>query len=359
MICRICIVAGGTGGHIVPAIAFARWMKIWHPDVEVKFIRGSREIEKEIYEAHGIENIEFPVSGSPLGVTFGIRQILRWIEMIQSFFLAWRFVKRTCPDIILLFGGYVSVPFLLASKVRPVKVFVHEQNKQMGRVSRLALNLGVPVLEGWTQNAECSNNNKCFLVGVPVRQFTRLPRCDALDKLKIRGIPYDAPIVGILGGSLGSQELVKCIGCVSKEALFASWHFLIQGDELRDVAPNIHICARSWDVEPFYSALDIALSRAGGSTLAELLGYEIETVVVPWKESSDGHQIENAKVFSSLGGGSVSTTDTQDLGIHLREALAKKKKRENDCVSRKNLFAPCEKIWDVIDSTNVEGRVYP
>ncbi|MEN6622003.1 MAG: UDP-N-acetylglucosamine--N-acetylmuramyl-(pentapeptide) pyrophosphoryl-undecaprenol N-acetylglucosamine transferase [Smithella sp.] len=359
MIRRICVVAGGTGGHIVPAIAFAQWMKISHPDVDLQFIHGSREMEKEIFEAHGIESIRFPVSGSPLGVSFGLRQARRWAEMIQSTFLAWKCVKKTSPDILLLFGGYVSVPFLVASRLCSVKAFVHEQNATMGRVSRIASYFGVPVLEGWTQNRTLLKSAKNRLVGVPVRKFLRLSRCEALEKLKIRGIPVDSPIVGILGGSLGSQELVKCISCVSRDVFFSSWHFLIQGDESRYISPNIHVCARSWDMSPFYSALDIALSRAGGSTLAELLEYGIETVVVPWKESSGGHQTENAKRFSLLGGGSVSTAETHDVEIHLREALAKKTNRDTNRFSTNNLFDPCEKIWGFIDSTNAEGRVYP
>ena len=359
MIRRIGVVAGGTGGHIVPAIAFAQWMKISHPAVELHFIHGSREMEKEIFEAHGIDSVKFPVSGSPLGVRFGIRQARRWTEMIQSTFWAWKFVKMTSPDILLLFGGYVSVPFLVAGKLRSVKSFVHEQNATMGRVSRIALSLGVPVLEGWPQTGASQKSAKTPLVGVPVRKLLRLSRYEALEKLKIRGIPVDAPIVGILGGSLGSQELVECISCVSKDVFFSSWHFLIQGDASRDISPNIHVCTRSWSMIPFYSALDIALSRAGGSTLAELLGYGIETIVVPWKESSGGHQIENAKLFSSLGGGSVSTTDACELKIHLKDALAKKTIRAMNRLPTKNLFEPCEKIWGIIDSTNAEGRVYP
>ncbi len=359
MIRRLCIVAGGTGGHIVPAIAFAQWVAISHPDVEIRFVHGSRDMEKEIYEAHGIESVRFPVSGSPLGVSFGIKQLRRWTEMIQSTFMAWKFVKMIFPDIVLLFGGYVSVPFLLASKARSVKAFVHEQNASMGIVSRMALCMGVPVLEGWTRTGTFQKCARNLFVGVPVREFSRLSRCDALEKLRIRGIPVNAPIVGILGGSLGSQELVECISCVSKDVFFSSWHFLIQGDASRDISPNIHVCTRSWSMIPFYSALDIALSRAGGSTLAELLGYGIETIVVPWKESSGGHQIENAKLFSSLGGGSVSTTDACELKIHLKDALAKKTIRAMNRLPTKNLFEPCEKIWGIIDSTNAEGRVYP
>ncbi len=359
MIRRICVVAGGTGGHIVPAIAFAQWMKVLHRDVEMVFIHGSREMEKEIYEAHGIDSVRFPVSGSPLGVGFGMKQIARWSQILQSTFLAWNFLKNTSPDIVLLFGGYVSVPFLLAAKFRSVLTFVHEQNAARGKVSRLASHLRVPVLDGWPQIDMVKKSARNFLVGVPVRKMSLLSRCEALEKLKVRGVPVDSPIVGVLGGSLGSQELVKYISCVSKEAFFSSWHFLIQGDESRDLSPNFHICARSWDMAPFYSALDIALSRAGGSTLAELLEYGIETVVVPWKESSDGHQITNARVFSSLGGGAVSTTVNGDLETHLREAFAKKTNRNNDRVSQKNLFEPCEKIWGVIDSTHAEGRVYP
>ena len=289
---KILIVAGGTGGHIFPAIVFGRELE--NKNNEVKWLCGSRELEKEIYSSANINPFRLAISGSPLG-TRSIKKILgRSFALVKSFFQTRKFIKNFNPDEIFLFGGYVSFAPLLIAKLKKIPVTLHEQNAVAGKVTRLALKWGAKIITGWP---ECEGINKFDYVGIPVREPVKLNRDEALKILGLNKININKKIIGIAGGSLGSGALSKIL--LKAAELCKDYEFIFLSHEKKDL-DNAHFILPQWDMNPFYSICDVIVCRAGGSTLAEILKWKIPAITIPWPGAADNHQVKNAQEFIKL-----------------------------------------------------------
>lgn len=298
---RVLIAAGGTGGHILPAVVFGRWLEARH-EASVSYLAGGRPLEREIYASFGIEPQRLPIEGSPLGVRSPVRMLLRSLALLKSLGTAARCVFREKPDVCVLFGGYVSLPPLLVCRIGRIPVVIHEQNAVAGRVTRLAARWGAAVASGWRA---CDGVPSFLPVGIPVRRPERLSPSRARERMALE-LTEGGRVVGVAGGSLGSRDLVE-------RALAAAAFFERKGDDVvflflgdppgPDLPPNVRFVGRQWDMNPFYSLCDVLICRAGGSTLAEALSWGIPAVVVPWERAAEGHQERNARCFEEAGGG--------------------------------------------------------
>ena len=296
------IVAGGTGGHIFPALVFGRWLEA-HCGAAVSYLSGSRPLEAEIYAAAGVTPFRLSLEGSPLGVRSPLKVLRRSLALVSAFGEVSRRLAEVRPTTAFLFGGYVSFAPLLLCRLRGIPVVFHEQNAVAGRVTRLASRLGAVIASGWE---ECLGlHGPHVLTGVPVRTPHRLPRAEAERRLGL-SLKEGSRVVGVISGSLGSAALVR-------EALRAAdalggraepVEFVLLGDAPGEAdREGIHFVGRRWDVDPLYSLCDALICRAGASTLAEALRWGIPAAAVPWMQAADGHQVRNALSFAEAGGG--------------------------------------------------------
>ena len=290
---NIFLTAGGTGGHIFPAVAFGQWLGGEKNTSSIYYICGNRSLELEIYRHSGIEPLILPIEGSPFGISSFFNKIKRTFNMLRSCIYMFYLIKKFKPDACFMFGGYVSFPALLACTVVGVPVVVHEQNAVAGRVVRLAQKIGKLVVKSW--NSETSN--------VPVREFLLWGRQAAFEKLDISNRWIDSRIIGIFGGSLTSRALINVLHTVVKS--FPDDLFLVLSEKEGIESKNALFIGRQWDINPVLSIVDLVVCRGGASTLAELEAYNISTVVVPWEKSSDDHQAANAERFSEITGNYV------------------------------------------------------
>lgn len=295
----VLIVAGGTGGHIFPALVFGRWLEA-HRGAAVSYLSGSRPLEAEIYAAAGVTPTRLSLEGSPLGVRSPLKVLRRSLALISSFREVSRCLAEVCPQTAFLFGGYVSFAPLLLCRLRGIPVVFHEQNAVAGRVTRLASRLGAVIAAGWE---ECLGlHGPHVLTGIPVRTPHRLPRAEAERRLGV-SLKERSRVVGVISGSLGSAALVK-EALRAAGALEGRVEFVLLGDApVGAVREGIHFVGRRWDVDPLYSLCDALICRAGASTLAEALRWGIPTAAVPWMQAADGHQARNALSFVEAGGG--------------------------------------------------------
>ena len=298
-ISRILFVAGGTGGHILPAVSLRDWITEKENDIEISFICGNRDLEKDIYSSLGIEPFVLSIEGSPFGRKDFASIFRRSRDMIPAFVKVYSFFKQWEPDLCVLFGGYISLIPMLVSEIFHVPVIFHEQNSYAGKMTRFGSKKGKPVISGWK---ECNplEKEKFIPLGIPVRKLRRLQDHEAWNILHI-GSPYpEGPIIVVIGGSLGSQDLFGHIRYLAERDNFSSWTFLVLAEEEDSLYPlpgNVRFVGKRWDMDPVYTLADGAITRAGASTLAELGVYGVPSVIVPWMGSSDSHQLLNAEVF--------------------------------------------------------------
>jgi|LSQX01.1.fsa_nt_gb UDP-N-acetylglucosamine--N-acetylmuramyl-(pentapeptide) pyrophosphoryl-undecaprenol N-acetylglucosamine transferase len=353
---RLCIVAGGTGGHIFPAVSFAEWVMSSERDVSLSFVCGSRPLEKEIYASQGIVPLRLPLSGSPFG-TAGIgSRIARWKEMFSSFFIFRDSLRKEEYDCCLLFGGYVSFMPLIACHLRGIPVIVHEQNAVAGKVSRLAARLGKTIATGWSECLPFSPGS--FVpTGVPVRSFSPRKREEAWEKLGTGQKLPENKIIGVLGGSLMSERLIQLLSCVIRDKVLQKYTFLLLGASQKvqsglfsgDSPENIFFVKKQWDMSDFYSVIDGAVARGGASTLSELMLWGIPAVIVPWKQAADNHQENNARCFEKNAFGEVWRED-EPLEFFKEKILRILRKAQN---VRKEFSEgdESERLWRLISSS--------
>ncbi|MCR5346909.1 MAG: UDP-N-acetylglucosamine--N-acetylmuramyl-(pentapeptide) pyrophosphoryl-undecaprenol N-acetylglucosamine transferase [Fretibacterium sp.] len=299
---KVLIVAGGTGGHIFPAVVFGRWLER-NRGTSVSWLSGSRPLEKEIYASAGVEPWQLSLEGSPLGVRSPVRVLRRSVALFSAFGETRRCLDEVCPEKVFLFGGYISFAPLLISLRRKIPVVLHEQNAVAGRVTRLASRLGAVITTGWK---ECGGLSGPYTpVGIPVREPERLSREEALKRLGLL-LPEGVRIVGVAGGSLGSRPLVEKL-MAAAESLRGRDDvvFVLLGPPVSGVGENVRFVGRQWNMDAFYSLCDVLVCRAGGSTLAEALRWGIPSLAVPWEGAAEGHQVRNALCFAAEGGGEV------------------------------------------------------
>ncbi|MBQ4469569.1 MAG: UDP-N-acetylglucosamine--N-acetylmuramyl-(pentapeptide) pyrophosphoryl-undecaprenol N-acetylglucosamine transferase [Synergistaceae bacterium] len=300
---KILIAAGGTGGHIFPAIVFGK--NLGSQGSQVSWLCGSRKLESDIYKSEGITPVILPLEGSPLGTRSVIKIFSRIIDVFRSLGQTSQYVKTFKPDEIYLFGGYVSFAPLIIARTKGIPVTLHEQNAVSGKVTRFAERIGAKIITGWPH---CQGIKKFTYTGIPVREPERLSREQALKTLGLEINP-GAKIIGIAGGSLGSGPLSELLTRTAD--LCKDYEFVFLSSKEKHNEGNKHYILPQWDMNPFYSVCDILVCRAGGSTLAEVLKWEIPAVVIPWPGAADNHQAMNAQEFVKLAENSCIFSESE------------------------------------------------
>ncbi len=353
---KIMCVAGGTGGHIFPAVAFGKWLLKNEKGVSVDYMCGARKIEGDIYSSEGIDPFILDLTGSPLGTKVVRKIIKRTLCLFKEYFKVVSILRKEKTDYCILFGGYISFLPLIACLVTGIPVIVHEQNISAGKVTKICWMLKRTVLTGWEECFPLKSGN--FIpVGIPVRPFFRLQDRDAWNILHI-GLYYSGgPTVVVMAGSLGSKKIVELIKKTAGEIKFRSWNFIVLDDSRiseGNIPENVHFVGKQWNMNVVYSLADVAVVRAGASTLAELSVYRIPALVVPWIKSSKSHQVENARHFLKSSRGEIWAEDKDNLNefICKLENLVNKKTDLNASNTDSELLhdRACENIWECISA---------
>lgn len=302
---RFLFAAGGTGGHVLPALAVFEAMRDLFGDFDSLFVCSGRELELSIYRARGIEP---EVVGSR-----GIPREFSW-EVLRS---AWRNLKSLAealevlrgyrPHLVFTTGGYIGFPFAVASRALGVPCLVHEQNLRMGLSNSLSSRLAHLVLLSWRESLSIYRGPKFVLSGMPIRRMRREDEEGRLRTKERLGLSGYRLCVGVLGGSLGSLYLLDLASSLAKE--LSDVAFLLAGsypeERLRGLPGNVVCMGFLEEMSDFYCASDLVLSRAGAGALAEICSFALPSVLIPWEGSAGGHQLENALMVKRAGGAEV------------------------------------------------------
>ena len=363
---RMLLVAGGTGGHIIPAVAFGTWLKERRSEVAVDYMSGSRPLELDIYRKSGIEPFALRAEGSPIGAPRG-RRISRWLDLLAGIGQARRFILDDCRkryDLCVLFGGYVSAAALLVCKLHGIRLLVHEQNARAGRVTRIASKLGAQIASGW-QVCEPLPTASFIRTGTPVRRIESVDRGEAWRALQLPGELPDGPIVVVTTGSIGSAGVGEMIGRLAAEPNHAGWSFLVVDADVEEpvrVGSGLFRVPRVWHVDNLYSLADALVTRAGASTLAEVEALGIPTLVIPWRGATDDHQMLNANQVRGSEGIAVWDERCDDLTELSRKveylAVSRLSKKRDIGKRMYNAFENiCGRLWNLAAGT-MKGEVH-
>ncbi|WP_395645762.1 undecaprenyldiphospho-muramoylpentapeptide beta-N-acetylglucosaminyltransferase [Terricaulis sp.] len=309
----VVIAAGGTGGHLFPAAAFAEEMfrRGWRV-VLMTDARGRRYAEG--FPAERIEDVPAAtISGNPLKLIPASFKILRGINAAKKRF------KELQPAIVAGFGGYPSFPALMAARRYKIPIVIHEQNSVLGRVNRAMATSARVVACGFDRldRLPTSAEGRKHVVGNPVR----------LPILAVRERPYpEAPAGGrlnlfITGGSQGARIFGEVIPegiALLPEPLRARLDVVHQvREEQIKAATNVYQRAKvNAEVAAFFTdmgqrlgAAHLVIARAGASTVTELQVAGRPAVLIPFAAAADDHQTANAEGLTAVGAADVFTED--------------------------------------------------
>ena len=304
-------VAGGTGGHVYPALEVAREFK--NSGFQINWIGKENSLEHEFSKREGFSFK--PIKSSGFRKKTFIKKNLSIFYLIISFIKSIYILLRIKPKFIFCFGGYLSLGPGLASAVLRVPLFIHEQNSVAGSANKLLANLATEVFEGFPNSFKRNLENINF-VGNPVRQeitsFSDTNKTVSTKKFKLL----------ILGGSQGSTQLNSLVmDSLSEVIEKTNWEIVHQTGEadreqLNHYYKDLNV---SSTVESFitnmgeaYSNCDLVISRAGAMTVSELLVTHTPSILLPLPWATDDHQTLNAKYLEDLGAAKVLESDKKN-----------------------------------------------
>ncbi len=333
---RVLIAAGGTGGHVFPGLALARALKELEPSAVVRFAGTSRGIESQVVPAAGFPLDLLPIL--PLSRRLALETALSPLAAVAGTAAALRLLRRLRIEAVAGMGGYVTLPVAVAARLAGVPVVLHEQNAIPGVANRLAARFARKVALGVQAAAQAFPAGRTITVGNPVR-----PELARLDRNRLRelgrkelGLDPDRATLLVFGGSQGArhvnQALIAATPHWPRPERIQILHACGRRDEAevreawRAAAPE----ARGLQVriEPFidrmdlaYAACDLALTRAGALTMAELTAAGVPAIMVPLPHATADHQTGNARAVAAAGGALV-VRDADLTGERLAAAAA-------------------------------------
>ncbi|MGQ9707910.1 MAG: UDP-N-acetylglucosamine--N-acetylmuramyl-(pentapeptide) pyrophosphoryl-undecaprenol N-acetylglucosamine transferase, partial [bacterium] len=319
---RILIVAGGTGGHIFPALALACEFRDLKMDV---FWAGRKKsMEQVVALKHGFE-FQSIRAGQIMGKKL-LGKVKGLVELFLGFLDGWVLLNHLRPDALVATGGFVSAPLLLVAWLRRTRFYLFEQNRIPGRVVRIFSRyarqtfLTFPI-QGRLPGPAC-------VTGTPLRKELVIKASSAQHQ-------KDWETVLVLGGSQGSRTLN--LAALDMAAVLTNFHFIILTGR-RDYqrikslvrSANCEIIAWTDHPEELYENATLAVTRGGGLVLSELLLFGIPAVIIPFPFAADKHQDANAAYLSSLGAAVVLEESRLDGIINLVRSVIEDKEKLMD-----------------------------
>jgi UDP-N-acetylglucosamine--N-acetylmuramyl-(pentapeptide) pyrophosphoryl-undecaprenol N-acetylglucosamine transferase len=299
------IACGGTGGHFFPGLAVGR--ELLRRGCRVTLMVSPKEVDQQA--AGSIADMQIvilPAVASGRG---------RWLAFAiatgKSYRLARRFFVQQRPDLVLAMGGFVSAPPVLAGKRCGAKTFLHESNSIPGRANRWLARWVDGAFVYFPAAAERWPARRVTVTGMPVRaQFL-----SALEAAKARtalGLAPQAPVLLVMGGSQGAsavnQLVMEALPQLRQAAPDLQFIHLTGGrdaDKVRAAyraqGASALVCAFLKDMATALAAADLAVSRAGASSLAELAARRLPAILIPYPAAADNHQYFNALAFAQSG----------------------------------------------------------
>lgn len=293
---KVIISAGGTGGHIYPALAIINKIKEKEPNSEFLYIGTHDRMEKDIIPGMGIPFKSIEIYG------FYRKKLYRNFKTIKCFFNGYKeckkIIKEFNPDIVIGVGGYVTGPVIYAASKLGYPTFIHEQNSISGKSNKFLSNYASLIGVSFESSIKDFPEYKTIYTGNPCSE-------DAIKKpvieKKIFGLTENKKLVLIVMGSLGSSKIndffkdsISMFNNKDYEVLYVTGKSSYESFKKLNVPKNVKIVPYIENMTRIMKKTDIMVSRAGASTLSEITALNIPSILIPSPYVPDNHQFKNA-----------------------------------------------------------------
>ena len=342
--------AAGTGGHIYPGLALAEYFQ--KNEFKVSWLGTPDGMENHLVDKN---KIQF----SPIWMQ-GVRGkgVLRWLKLpllltyatIQAFIA----IRKLNPSIVLVMGGYISVPVAIAAKIMRIHLIIHEQNALVGLSNRVISMIANVSFSGFKTNVK---NMK--VIGNPIREEIYKTK-EPLGRFYAR---KGSLRILVLGGSLGAQQLnnylPKIFEIVNKTKRITvihqsgSKHYNDLINNYKKLNVEVDIIDIIHDMDKKYEWADLIIARSGALTVTEICEVGIASILIPYPYAVDNHQLFNAKIIEEKKGGYIIKQESMEndlmsllIKITRKECLnmatnIRSKKRQN---ASQEILKHCMKV---------------
>ena len=313
------ITGGATSGHVVPALSIIELLvEAGHPRETLGYVGSDRGVEITLVPQTGIACVFLGVDGLQRGMSLAkIKRNLRMLPtMMRATQQATQVLVQHRPRVVVSVGGYVSAPICRAARHLRIPVVTCSYDSKPGMATKMQARYAATVAVAHTP----STLRRAQLTGAPVRaELRHLDRgaSRAASRMHL-GFSADAKLVVVMGGSLGSAVLnsateslvaqMKSPSLANVAILHIAGSRYMQGQHLAseirrpDGSMMYQRIAYSSNMSDIYAAADLVVARAGASTVAEIATVGIASVLIPWRDAAENHQLTNAKSLSDPGG---------------------------------------------------------
>ncbi|MDR0571037.1 MAG: undecaprenyldiphospho-muramoylpentapeptide beta-N-acetylglucosaminyltransferase [Clostridiales Family XIII bacterium] len=370
---RAIIAAGGTGGHIYPALAVADKIKTEQPDSEILFIGGMRGMEKTVVPERGYPIKLVDVRG------FSRKQPHKNLGAAAALLKAGRVIKGILrdfrPDAVIGAGGYVSGPVVRTAAKCGHRAFIHEQNAWPGLANRLAERYAEKVFLAFEEGKKhFKDQSKLVVSGNPIRR--EFIAADGADCRKKLGAGENETVILCFGGSLGAGTLNTAFSDILEELhrLGDVRAFLITGTRYY---PETLAKAAAWigeggaedvggasrafqtkdgrvrlmeyadDIHEYMAASDLVIARSGALTVSEITACGKASILAPSPNVTGNHQYHNAKTVADKGGALIISEENL-TGMKLLEMISRLK-NDKEIIGRMSAASAALGRFDAAD----------
>jgi UDP-N-acetylglucosamine--N-acetylmuramyl-(pentapeptide) pyrophosphoryl-undecaprenol N-acetylglucosamine transferase len=302
--------AGGTGGHLFPAIAVADEMKKLRPDIRIVFAGSREKIEARMVPQKGYEFAPIWISGVHRRLT--LTNLLFPVKVIVSLWQSMLLLLSVKPQVVIGTGGYVCGPVLFMAAIMRIPTIVHESNSYPGMTTRMLASRVTDLLitfDVTRKYLKKKNGSRAVLTGNPTRDELVRPRKE--EGLRQFGLAADKKTVFVFGGSLGAESINKVIArdvdAFRAAGIQLLWQVGGNAPETYEKMAGNGVVVKRFidDMASAYAAADLVISRSGATTIAELTRLGKPALLVPYPFAAADHQTMNALVLQDAGGAAV------------------------------------------------------
>jgi UDP-N-acetylglucosamine--N-acetylmuramyl-(pentapeptide) pyrophosphoryl-undecaprenol N-acetylglucosamine transferase len=343
---RVIFAGGGTGGHVYPALAIHESLvdALGDDQVSALFVGARGGLEARLLPELGVDVRLLPgrgVRGASLA-----NKLLAPIDTARGVAACMRTIRDFRPDVVVGTGGYASVSMVVAAVLTGTPRILQEQNSVPGLVNRRMARFADMVLLSYEESTSAVPRGvKTAVIGNPLR---RIPTTDRATGAAFFGLDPGKATVLVIGGSRGAHSLNVAAAAAAGELVdeMGAQFILLTGDgDYGDVAKSFEgnggVAVRSYVAEVYnaYAAADVAVARAGASSVFELATVGMPSVFVPYPYAADDHQRLNVEALRTAGGAVVvadADLDGSRLAAELRALLGDESRRAGMSGAMKN-----------------------
>lgn len=293
---RVIISAGGTGGHIYPALAIINKIKEEEPNSEFLYIGTTNRMEKDLVPSLGYRYEALEVTGFKRKLSLdNIKTITNFLGAIKR---AKAIIKDFEPDVVIGCGGYVTAPVIYAAKKLGKKTFIHEQNSVVGLANKFLAKYTDKIGVSFESTINDFPKGKAVLTGNPCSE--KALSIKKADKESL-GIDKNKKLVLIVMGSLGSRTIndkifsfIDSFKNKDYSVIFVTGATYYEKVKDVKIPKNVKVLPFIYEMPSVMKITDLMVTRAGASTMSEITALEVPSIFIPSPYVTNNHQYKNA-----------------------------------------------------------------